>query len=109
MRQRSMASCSPASRGKTDTTKVDTTMPLPGPRYLYKRTSARAQGPVALFLRFFPYTFLVFGYLVSRLIDTSWIFLAGGAIFIALMYPCMWAEVKLQDRQQAKASFKDTP
>ena len=83
------------------------TMPLPGPRYLYKRTGARAQGPVALFLRFFPYAFLVFGYLVSWLTDTRWIFLAGGAIFIALMYPCMWAEVKLKDRQQADASHQD--
>ena len=97
----------PAILGRTAKTKLESTMPLPGPIYLYKRTSKRPQSPIAYFLRFFPYTFLVFGYLASRLTDTSWIFLAGGAIWIALMYPFMWTEVKLQDRQKAKASPQD--
>ena len=82
-------------------------MPLPRLIYLFERTSKRPQGLVAYFLRFFPYTFLLLGVLVSRLADASWMFLAGGAIFIALVYPCRWAEVKLRDSHRANASPQD--
>ena len=84
-------------------------MPLPRISYLYKRTSEWPHSPAAYFLRATPCAFLLLGIVLRWLTDTSWLFLAGGAIFIVLIYPCLWAEVKLKDRQQAKASFKDTP
>lgn len=82
-------------------------MPLPRLSYLYERTSEWPHNRAANFLRMFPFTFLVIGGLVEWLADLDWASSAGSVICIALVYPCLWAEVKLKDRQQAKASPQD--
>ena len=82
-------------------------MSLPRISYLYERTSGWPHSPAAQFLRATPCAFLLLGILLRWLTDTSWLFPTVMAIFIALVYLCLWAEVKLQDRQQADASHQD--
>ena len=84
-------------------------MPLPRLSYLYERTSEWPQNRVGYFLRMLPFIFLVLGGLVEWLADIDWASTAGGAICIAFVYPCLWAEVKLKDRQQANSSPQDAP
>lgn len=82
-------------------------MPPPRLSYLYKRTSGWPHSRAAYCLRAIPYIFALLVVVFSWLSGSSWLFLAVIAILIALFYLCLWAEVKLQDRQQAKASPQD--
>ena len=82
-------------------------MPLPRLSYLYKRTSGWPHSRAAYFLRAIPYIFILLVIVFRWLRGSSWLFLAVIAIFIALVYLCLWAEVKLKDRQQADASHQD--